>query len=405
LAGDFAFVSAMGGPDADRLRAVAIDAAGNFYVTGATTGTADFDPGPGVTALTSAGSVDVCIAKYSATNQLLWAHRIGGSGVDQGFDLALDPSGNVWVVGQYSGTVDFDPGPGTVNQTGGDFVLKLDCDGNFLWAGAIDGSGEDIRSLAIDSAGNVLIAGAFRGTGDLDPGSGTFNLTAKISSGGTPTNDAFLTKIRNDGSFLWAKAWGGASSASGLGFVGDVADDVSVDAAGNVYVFGSFAQSADLDPGPATLNVTAGATNNSYVSKFDPSGNLLWGRIFFGAETLIQNGLAVDAAGNVYTTGGLQNATDFDPGPGVANLASTSGVTGTFLCKLDTNGLFQWAEQFGGASATTVRAFAIAVDANSDVYLTGSFRTDGVAVADFDPGPNSLNLTSNGSITTCLFPG
>ncbi|MCU0735582.1 MAG: hypothetical protein MUF20_08660, partial [Methylotetracoccus sp.] len=303
---------------------MATDPAGNVYIAGEFRGTVDFDPGPGVTSLTSTGAnADAFVGKYSPSGGLLWVHRLGSTGSEWGTDVAIDPSGNVWVTGSYSATVDFDPGPGVANQTAvgsaGGFVLKLDSDGIFQWVGSIDGlSGERLEGLATDGAGNLFVVGQFNGTTDFDPGSGTVNLTSQLN-GTTSTFDAFLTKLDNNGGFLWAKSWGGNATS----FNGDLATDVAVDSAGNAHVLGTFLGAADLDPGPGIVSVTApsASTNNLYVSKFAPDGTLTWGRAFTGSNNF-PGDIAVDAGGNVYTTGGLQSTTDFDPGPGVANLSA-----------------------------------------------------------------------------------
>lgn len=394
LAGDFAFVDAFGSTGSDVARSVATDAAGNVYIAGEFRNTVDFDPGAGATALTAsgpAGSLDGFIAKYAPTGNLLWAQRVGGTGLDWVNDIAIDPSGNVWATGFYQGTVDFDAGPGVANQTAvgaaGGFLLKLNSSGDFQWVGSIDSlNGESLAALAIDGSGNVFVTGQFNGTGDFNPGVGTYNLTSQLN-GGTSTFDAFLAKIDNSGNLIWAEAWGG----NALSFNGDVASDVAVDPAGNAVVLGTFLGAADLDPGPAVLNVTAVGTDDAYVSKIDANGNLAWGRVFFGGTTFT-HGVAVDAEGNVYSVGGLQSTTDFDPGAGVFNLAAASGGVDAFISKLDTNGNFQWAVKQGGNTVST-EAYAIAVDDNGDIYTTGQFNT----TTDFDPSFNSFSLTSIGS--------
>ncbi|MBL0018886.1 MAG: SBBP repeat-containing protein [Bacteroidetes bacterium] len=109
--------------------AIAVDTFGNVLVAGDFNGSMDFDPGPGIHTLTTMG-VDMLVAKYDPNGNLMWAHAIGGAGVDAGTGIAVDDSGNVFVGGHFEQTVDFDPGPSTFNFTslgGKDFVLlKLD---------------------------------------------------------------------------------------------------------------------------------------------------------------------------------------------------------------------------------------------------------------------------------------
>ncbi|MEZ4686992.1 MAG: hypothetical protein R3B47_13260 [Bacteroidia bacterium] len=106
-----------------------IDASGNIYTTGGFNGTLDFDPGPGTTNLTSAGGYDIFILKLDALGGLAWAKRMGSGDADEGAYIALDGSRNIYTSGQFSGTVDFDPGPQvhnlTIVGTGHTFIHKL----------------------------------------------------------------------------------------------------------------------------------------------------------------------------------------------------------------------------------------------------------------------------------------
>lgn len=381
LAGDFGFAHAFGASGQDLARTLAIDDDGNSYIAGDFRRTVDFDPGPGVTNLTASGEIDAFVAKYSPTGALLWVQAFGSTGLDWATDVALDPAGNVWLVGRYAGTVDFDNGIGVANETGvngnGAFVLKLTSAGAFQWVGTIS---ENLTALAVDPAGNVFVTGQYNGVRDFDPGPGTFTLTSQ------DTADAFLAKLDNNGGFLWAKSWGG----SALYFNGDTAVDVAVDQDGNAYVTGEFMGVADLDPGESTVSVTSSGTHDMYVSKFDTDGNLAWARVIDGFAA--PRALAIDSQANVYTTGNLQTSTDFDPGPGSVNLSAISGGVDVFVSKLDTAGNYVWAHKLGGTIGGD--GYAIAIDSNDDVYITGQISGPN---ADFDPGPGVFTLTSAGS--------
>src|SRR5215213_7443409 len=131
------WVRGMGGSGVDFGQAIAVDNAGNVYSTGLFMNTADFDPGPGVFNLTSAGSWDIYISKLDSSGVFQWAKRIGSTGDDRGLAIATDGPG-VYLTGIFSLTVDFDPGAGTYNMTSAGnvdiFIMKLDAAGNFVWA-------------------------------------------------------------------------------------------------------------------------------------------------------------------------------------------------------------------------------------------------------------------------------
>ncbi|MCH7908562.1 MAG: hypothetical protein IIB38_02975, partial [Candidatus Hydrogenedentes bacterium] len=141
------FAASMGGTGTDEGIAIAVDASGNVYTTGSFEGTVDFDPGASVFDLTSMGGLDVFISKLDASGNFLWAKAMGGTGTDKALGIAVDDSGKVYTTGSFEGTVDFDPGASVfdLTSTGGLdlFVSKLDASGNFLWATALGGAGDD----------------------------------------------------------------------------------------------------------------------------------------------------------------------------------------------------------------------------------------------------------------------
>ena len=115
-----------------------LDANGNVYTTGFFQGTPDFDPGSGIFNLNSTGGLDVFIQKLDASGNFVWAKQLGDTSSDNANSITVDASGNVYTIGYFSGTADFDPGSGTFNLTsvGGldVFISKLDASGNFVWA-------------------------------------------------------------------------------------------------------------------------------------------------------------------------------------------------------------------------------------------------------------------------------
>jgi gliding motility-associated-like protein len=363
---------------------IATDAVGNVYTTGFFAGTVDFDPGPGTFNLTSTNTTygDIYVSKLDAAGNFVWAKQmkaVDGGGV--GLSIALDPSGNVYTFGSFVGTVDFDPGPGVFLLTNPEssFILKLDGSGNFIWAEQYNPGTQDERdhSMKVDASGNVYMTGSFKGTIDFDPGPGVSNM---VSGAGGLARDAFILKLNTNGNFIWSKQFGGSIvTGAGEGI------SLALDAAGNIYTTGYYSGTFDFDPGPGIYNLTSGA-QNMYISKLDASGNFVWAiQVNATAE-----GIAVDNAGNVYTTGLFSNTADFDPGPGMYNLTA-SGNKDLFVLKLDQAGNFIWAEDLGGIGEAS--GYSLALDATGNVYMTGTFK--GTIV--FSPGTCLGTFTSTGS--------
>jgi hypothetical protein len=375
------WVKQMGGTSSENGRSISVDASGNVYTTGAFNGTCDFDPSATVFNLTPAGSSDVFISKFDASGNFIWAKQIGGTGDDSGESISVDPSGNVYTTGLFSGTVDFDPGPATFNLTSVGsydiFVSKIDASGNFVWAKQMGGTNIDYgTSIAVDASGNSYLTGMFIGTADFDPGVGTFNL---ISSGGT---DVFVCKLDASGDFVWANKMGGNNADQGL--------SITIDASNNVYTTGTFNGTSDFDPGAGVFNLTSAGSTDIFISKLDASGNFVWAKQMGGTTNDAGKSIAVDASGNVYTTGQFSGIADFDPEAGVFNLTSV-GLSDIFISKIDASGNFVWAKQIGGASNDSGNS--IFVDISGNVFSTGTF----LGTADFDPGVGVFDLTSEGN--------
>lgn len=197
--GNFVWVKQMGEPYSDIGYSNKVDASGNVYSTGLFLGTMDFDPGIGVSNLTSSGTSDIFISKLDAAGNFVWAKNIGGSNDDAGYSIAIDSSGNVYTTGFFKEMADFDPGAGTYYLTStmngavynsDAFVSKLDASGNFVWAENIGGTWDTYGySIALDTFDNIYTTGYFKGTTDFDPSTGIFNLTD------TGNNDIFVHKM------------------------------------------------------------------------------------------------------------------------------------------------------------------------------------------------------------------
>jgi hypothetical protein len=382
--GNFVWGLQVGGTSADAGNGLILDGAGNIYITGSFSGTADFDPAVATSNLVSAGMNDIFVLKLSASGLLVWAKQLGGTSNDEGRSIATDATGNVFTTGYFSNTADFDPGAGTSNLTSTGsfeiFVSKLDNAGNFSWAKQLGGTGNDMGySITTDLPGNVYTTGHFSLTADFDPGAGIQNLT---SAG---AGDAFISKLDASGNFSWAKQMGGTAN--------DVSTAIAVDASGYIYTSGYFFDTADFDPGVATANLTTNGVGDIFVSKLNSSGNYVWARNMGGSLDDFAHALAVDNAGGVYTTGFYAGSADFDPGAGTSYLHSYFPSDSLlirdqiFVSKLDSSGTFAWAVALGG-----VKGYGIAAT-TSAVYSTGFFT----ATADFDPAATIFNMTTAGS--------
>ncbi|MBO9201917.1 MULTISPECIES: T9SS type A sorting domain-containing protein [Niastella] len=364
---------------------IAVDATGNVYQAGSFVTDADFDPGSGTAQfISTGGSSDIFITKRNAAGDLLWVKTIGGADTEEATGLGLDASGNVYVIGDFTGTVNFDPGStnstlSTAVNMYNIYVLKLDASGNFVWVKGMTGNMNALpNDMAVDAAGNVHATGRFTGTVDFDPGIGEQKLTATAQ-------DIFIFKIDASGNYVWAQ------SITSTNTPGNEGMGITVDATGNVYTTGEFTSDADFNPGPGTDILTRTGTIDCYILKLDGSGNYVWAKKLGGINSRMSPiDIAVDAFGAVYSTGSFKGTVDFDPdNTGTQPLSAATNAEDIYISKLDASGNYVWAIKLD--ENDTGYPYAIKVDAAGDVYTAGYFS----GTIDVDPSATVHSLTDN----------
>ncbi|MCB0712800.1 MAG: choice-of-anchor D domain-containing protein [Ignavibacteriae bacterium] len=242
---------------ADFANATVADAAGNFYITGYFGGNLNF----GGTSLSGAGIGDVFIAKYSSTGSLTWVKQGTSSGWNGGRGIALDQSGNVYLTGRIQETTVFDGKSVTSASQNDPFVAKYSAAGEIQWVKSGSGSGDDWgQSIAVDQSGNSYAVG------HID-GSISFGTTSLSTSG---AEDIFIVSYDKDGNFRWAKSAGGSGS--------DAAYGVAVDQSGNIYVVGKI--TGTITVGGTTLS--GSGTGTGFLISYSPDGTLRWGKALSG---------------------------------------------------------------------------------------------------------------------------
>ncbi|MBW7840383.1 MAG: gliding motility-associated C-terminal domain-containing protein [Chitinophagaceae bacterium] len=371
-----------------------MDANGNIYSAGLFNGTHDFDPGPGVYEMTADNSANtsIYISKLDAGGNFVWAVQIPTYVEFGAIELKVDKSGNVYLVSDLNIATDMDPGPGNyvLTPTGfrDAFVLKLDTDGNFVWAKQFGGPGDtgpQGTCIELDKDNNVIIGGTFNNTVDFDPGPGVLNITSSAHF------QTFLVMLNNDGDLVWAKQFGNGSET----YTGSAISNIKCDDSGNILVIGSFNGTCDFDPGPGVFNVTSGAgnSNNGLICKLDNNGDFVWVKTLQEEKgdnhySINLRGITIDREGNLLITGWFTGDYDFDPGAGGQNIFAFPSEC--FVLKLTENGGFEWVKIIGGAESDL--GSDIAVDTANNVYITGVFGNS----ADFDSGPGTFVINSTG---------
>jgi hypothetical protein len=420
--------------------AITTDGLGNVYWFGDFTGSCNVGGG---TTLTTSSKEAFAVAKYTSGGAVLWADSFSGPGPGDnanadGAQVAVDGAGNVYVIGEFTGTMTL--GGFTLtslsgNNWGNTFVAKLSPTGTVLWARQFGNAQETGGiGIAVDGAGNVYTSGFFEGTVNF----GGVSLTSPAGD-----LDMFLTKLDSSGNTVWAKHFGGTAYTDGF--------SIAVSGTGSVYVAGTFTGTVAFG---STKLTDAGGQGSGFVAKFTSTGSVAWARVVNSNQVFEEVfGLAVDPAGNVYaagafdgtitigsttltsgsgfgafvtklnSSGAFQWATGFTGNPGFdeiyslatdasGNVYADAGFEGTitvggtsftsaggydcYVAKLNTSGAVQWADQMGGPGDD--EAFGVAVDGAGTIYTTGYFGSvaggSSGASADFDAGPATYTLTS-----------
>jgi hypothetical protein len=355
-AGAVVWAKRAGGSGFDSGSSLALDSAGDVYVTGQFIGTAEFNFGGVPSPLISDGAAaDVFLWKLDSAGVIRVIRQYGGPENDVGADIAIDAAGSVYLTGYFTGTVDFNPTGAAVNLTsnsaaGDVFVLKLS---NFVtqWAKRAGGSSfDDGDSIDVDSTGNVYVTGNFQGPADFTSNGNPVTLT---SAG---QDEVFVWKLDSAGAGVWAKSAGSAG--------GDVGRSVVVDSSGNVYVTGIFTGTADFDRDGNSANLTA-VGFDVFVWKLSSAGALVWARQARASAFSDGTSIDVDSSGNVYVAGSFGGNADFDPSANTSNLTSAGS---------ESEDAFVWKLTSAGAVAITPTAPASASyrAANKSVTLRWS---------------------------------
>ena len=293
-------------------------------------------------------------------------------------DVAMDAAGNVYTTGFFKATCDFDPSAGqsTLTATGDQdiFVAKYDAQGNLLFVKRVQatGTGAGFR-LAVTSTGKIIVAGKFTTDVTFDPG-GAAEFHASAGQ-----NDIFIARF--DG------ATGAFEQAVTLGNTGDDQPNRLEVYNDEIYLFGYFQSSIDVDPSAGTFNlIGTGTGSTAFMVKLPDLNSFSWATVV-GSGYSISN---IDVNSNgLFMTGTFTGTVDFDPSAAnVANLTAT-GTQDVYFSKLNLNGDFQWAKRFGGVGPETV--FDIAAASSGNIYVTGTFQ----GTSDMDPGNGTVNIVSN----------
>ena len=345
-----------GGAGLDYAYALAVDSAGNTYVTGGT-GSANF-PTTGPLQGSLSGTEDVFVTKFTPDgSSRLYSTYLGGGSVDEGRGIAVDSRGYAYVTGS-AGSLDFplkNPIQAATGGSGDAFLAKLSPTGSALvYSTYLGGNATDSASaIAVDSAGSAYIVGSTFST--------NFPVVAPFQSAKGAQQDAFVAKINPAGT-----AWVYATYLGGNAV--DQGNAIAIDGAGNAYVTG-YTASTNF-PVQSPFQAANAGSVNAFVTKINPAGSaLVYSTYLGGTASDFGSAIAVDSSANVYVTGDVTSKDFPTVQPIEPNLHST-GVADLFVAKFNPSGsALLYSTYLGGGSGD--EPYALALDASNNVWITG----------------------------------
>ncbi len=342
---------------------IACDNAGNSYITGTYIGTATF----GTTTLNSLGGRDIFVAKYNTSGNCLWAKYAGSTSSEWGLTIAIDNSGNSYVAGNFLSTISFGSSSVTSNGSSDIFLAKYTSAGNFDWA-VSGGSGnhDEFAGVTVDPAGNIYLNGTINETANfsgliLVPDGESDNFIIKYNSNGTlargntedgydaigigvdNNNDSYtlssytISKHTSTGNPDWTRSWTSTGIIYGL--------DIKTDFNGNNYVCGIYYGTASFPP----YSIVSSGGTDIFVAKYNSDGEIQWVNSSGGPGTAYARDISADLAGNAYIAGEYSISENFgntilNSRDGIdAFVAKISGganlITGKVYFDYDNNGI------------------------------------------------------------------
>jgi hypothetical protein len=288
-----------------------------------------------------------------------WTRDVVCSGTtanSNAFGITTDANGNVFLAGYFQTSVTL--GATTRTSVGGNdaLIIKYDTQGNIVWSATGGGTGMDnANCVAVDASGNVYVAGFFTTNATF----GSLSITNPNPS----YSQIFLAKYDSLGTVQWVRTGGGSSN--------DYAEDLAIDAAGNVYMAGSYQSSTQF----GMLTTNSAGLQDAFLVKYDPNGNAIWLRT--GSGRALDNGYGVgcDNNGGVYFTGFFSDTATFS-----GQSVISAGGYDVYWAKYDTAGNLLYLHRAGGTASDY--GYSIAVHPSGDIHLTGGFSNTVVMGSD-----------------------
>lgn len=346
---------------------VAVDEFNSVYIAGQTTSDNNIAI-RGHQNTFGGGAADAYLAKFTEDGVLSWATYYGGTGNDEGWGVASNKKGFIYLTGRTASISNIaKTGAHQLTNNGGTdaFLVKFDTAGNRQWATYLGGEGNEYTwAIACDDFDNVYVSGE---TGSKD-GMATAGAHQTIM---TPSNgsEAFITRFNGSGKRIWGTYYGGNQSGQVFG------TGIACDPFGNLVATGYTVSTVDIAT-PGSHQPASGGNYESYLVKFDSLGKRLWGTYYGGIG--LENGYGVDCdhKGNIYITGYTTSKENIATSEAFQSAPSSNASNDFYVAKFNPEGQIQWGSYYGAGGYDA--GFSIAHDQYRNVYVGGFVNANGL---------------------------
>lgn len=349
----------------DRVQGVemAMDSDGNLIVVGTINGTADFDPGPGVSSITTATEC-AFVAKYNETGNFLWVKHFASTYASYFNDVKIDGNNNVYVAGRFYDDVDLDPGAGTnIITTPGyeTLLIKLSSMGNVVYSyhAPVSSGLNSVNAFTVNSLGEVYLDCFSSGVSDFDPGPGTAIMDYAVTG-----TIYYLVKIKQDGSLLWVKPTRAEIYS------------MSITELDQVLITGPFDNDIiDIDPGSGVVPVTnTPGTSATYILRIDTGANYLDHFTLESNDFVYVNNIGYqEASQDVIISGSFSGETNFEVG--TSNHIDSTAEENLFVGRYELDGTCAWITRSESSPLSGyINDRDLFVDSHENIYVVGEFQ-------------------------------
>ncbi len=360
VSGNIVWASRAGGTNTEIGTGIAVDSAGNVYVTGVfNSSTIYFGNTNNLYLTRTFTSNDVFIAKLNSSGSWQWAKKAGGNFSDIGNGITLDSDSNIYICGTYQNNATFQPLPIVTGAGYNDiFVAKMNPLGDFEWVAKAGGANNDsAQKVVVANDGSLYVCGSYASTSLTFGTSGTPGAIVLTNSETNNSFEAYVAKLDSSGNWIWARSTVGSAS--------EFAYDLAVDAGNNAYFTGTLQSATNF----GTIESSALGGFDAYVAKVDSEGNWLWAEICGGNSYDAAWGISVDGWSNIWLTGEFKGTASFGD---ITLVNGYSNTSDSFLARMHAvTGEWLEAHKIGGASNDIGKSVALGPDAS--VYWGGNF--------------------------------